>query len=65
MKITDIRVTDLKFSRAPVTLKRHLCTPTAKFRDALSRDVQWFGPYALSLVEVLTDEDLTGIGSML
>ncbi|HEX7115169.1 MAG TPA: enolase C-terminal domain-like protein [Steroidobacter sp.] len=62
MKITDIRVTDLHFSRTPSTLKKHLCTPTSKFRDAPADN--WFGPVALTLVEVLTDEGVTGIGSI-
>jgi hypothetical protein len=39
MKIAGIAITDLKFSRVPVTLERNLCTPTSKFRDALARDV--------------------------
>lgn len=64
MKIADIRVTNLGFSRTPDTLKRHLCTPTSKFRDARSEHVDWFGPVALSLVEVVTDDGVTGIGTI-
>jgi len=63
MKITDIRATNLRFSRNPETLKKHLCTPTSKFRDPLSAGQNWFGPVALTVVEVMTDEGLTGLGS--
>lgn len=64
MRIVDIKVTDLGFSRTPDTLKKNLCTPTAKFRDPLSQGTNWFGPVALTLVEVVTDEDIVGIGSI-
>lgn len=64
MKIADIRVTDLEFSRTPDTLKKNLCTPTSRFRDPLSQGVNWFGPVALSLVEVVTDDDIVGVGSI-
>jgi L-rhamnonate dehydratase len=64
MKIVDIRVTDLQFSRTPDTLKRHLCTPTSKFRGSLASGTNWFGPVALSLVEVFTDEGISGVGSI-
>jgi L-alanine-DL-glutamate epimerase-like enolase superfamily enzyme len=64
MKIVDVRVTDLQFSRAPDTLKKHLCTPTSKFRDDPDGYANWFGPVALSLVEVLTDEGISGFGSI-
>ncbi len=63
MKIVDIKVTDLPFSRAPDTLKKHLCTPTSRF-DASMPGHNWFGPTALSLVEVVTDDGLTGTGSI-
>jgi len=63
--IQDIRVTDLKFSRVPDTLKRNLCTPTSRFKnEAHSRDAQWFGPVALSLVEVETRGGLVGYGTI-
>ena len=64
MRIVDIKVTDLGFSRTPDTLKKNLCTPTAKFRDPLSQGTKWFGPVALTLVEVVTDEDIVGVGSI-
>ncbi|MFA5057871.1 MAG: enolase C-terminal domain-like protein [Opitutaceae bacterium] len=64
MKIVDIKVTELQFSQSPDTLKKHLCTPTSKFRDALAGNVRWFGPVALTLVEVFTDDGVTGLGSI-
>ncbi len=64
MRITGIKVTDLSFSRQPDTLKKNLCTPTTKFRDPLSEGMSWFGPVALSLVEVVTDEGVTGVGTI-
>jgi L-rhamnonate dehydratase len=63
MKIIDIRATNLRFSRTPDTLKKHLCTPTSKFRDPLSMGVNWFGPVALTVIEVVTDEGLIGLGT--
>lgn len=63
MKITDIRATNLRFSRTPDTLKKHLSTPTSKFRDPLSEGMNWFGPVAITVVEVHTDEGLVGLGS--
>ena len=63
--IKDIRATDLKFSRTPDTLKRNLCTPTSRFKnDARSRDAQWFGPVALTLVEVETHGGQIGHGTI-
>jgi L-rhamnonate dehydratase len=64
MKITRIRTTDLSFSRSPDTLKKNLCTPVSKFRDPGDAGRQWFGPVALTLVEVETDAGLTGLGSI-
>ncbi|MFY8216386.1 MAG: enolase C-terminal domain-like protein [Chthoniobacterales bacterium] len=63
MKITDIHATNLQFSRTPDTLKKHLCTPTSKFRDPLSVGQNWFGPVAITVVEVFTDEGITGVGT--
>ncbi len=63
--IKYIRATDLKFSRTPDTLKRNLCTPTSRFKhDAHSRDAQWFGPVALTLVEVETHGGQLGYGTI-
>src|SRR5690348_2858214 len=63
--IKDIRATDLKFSRTPDTLKRNLCTPTSRFKhEPHSRDVQWFGPVALTLVEVETHGGQIGYGTI-
>jgi L-alanine-DL-glutamate epimerase-like enolase superfamily enzyme len=64
MKITDIRTTDLAFSRTPDTLKKNLCTPTSKFRNAGDAGRAWFGPVALTLVEVETDTGITGLGTI-
>ncbi len=63
--ITDIRATDLRFSRTPDTLKRHLCTPTSRFNpDPRSADTQWFGQVALTLVEVETAGGQVGHGTI-
>jgi len=63
--ITDIRATDLRFSRVPITLKRHMCAPTSRFKDdPRSRDAQWFGPVALTLVEVETSGGRLGYGTI-
>lgn len=63
--IKNIRSTDLKFSRVPDTLKRNLCTPTSRFKgEARSRDAQWFGPVALTLVEVETAGGQVGYGTI-
>lgn len=49
----------------PDTLKRNLCTPTSRFKDdARSRDAQWFGPVALTLVEVETTGGQIGYGTI-
>jgi L-rhamnonate dehydratase len=64
MKISDVRVTNLRFSRTPDTLKKNLCTPTSKFRRELDAGRKWFGPCALALVEVVTDNGLTGYGTV-
>lgn len=63
MTITDIKTTDLCFSREPNTLSKNLCTPTSKFRDAHSRQVAWFGPVALTVVEVRAG-DYVGLGTV-
>lgn len=63
MKITDLKTWNLRFSRTPDTLKKNLCTPTSKFRDPLSEGQNWFGPVALTVVEVFTDAGLTGVGT--
>jgi L-alanine-DL-glutamate epimerase-like enolase superfamily enzyme len=63
--IRDIRCTDLRFSRSPDTLKKNLCTPTSRFKhDPHSQDAQWFGPVALTLVEVETAGGLVGHGTI-
>ncbi len=64
MKITEISVTNLRFSREPDTLKRNLCTPTSKFRGPGDAARAWFGPAALALVELRTDTGLVGHGSI-
>jgi len=63
--IKDIRVINLRFSQTPDTLKRNLCTPTSRFKvDPRSRDVQWFGSVALTLVEVETHGGQIGHGTI-
>ena len=63
--ITDIRCTDLCFSQTPNTLKRHLCTPTSRFNDdPRSVNAHWFGPVALTLVEVETAGGEVGHGTI-
>ena len=63
--IKDIRCTDLHFSRTPDTLKKNLCTPTSRFKhDPRSRHAQWFGPVALTLVEVETFGGEIGHGTI-
>lgn len=62
MKIVDVCATELRFSRTPSTLKKHLCTPTSRFEDAPPDG--WFGPVALTLVEVRTDDGITGVGTI-
>lgn len=64
MKIAEIKTTDLRFSRTPDTLKKNLCTPTSKFREAGEASRAWFGPVALTLVEVRTDSGVSGYGTV-
>jgi len=64
MKISDICVTDLRFSRVPLTLRRNMCAPTARFGDGPFPGGSWFGPVALTLVEIATDNGLTGVGTI-
>lgn len=61
MKITAIRTTDLGFSKSPQTLKRNLVSSTSLFDD--HEDQAWFGPGVFTLVEVETDQGMTGIGT--
>jgi L-alanine-DL-glutamate epimerase-like enolase superfamily enzyme len=63
MIITDIKVTDLCFSRTPKTLTKNLCTPTSRFSDERSKNVAWFGPAALTVVEVYAG-DYVGVGTV-
>lgn len=49
----------------PNTLKRHLCTPTNRFNNnPRSINAQWFGPVALTLVEVETAGGEIGHGTV-
>jgi len=61
MKITGIRTRAISFSRAPITLRSHLVSPTSVFTD--HNEKSWFGPCSIVLVEVTTDEGITGIGT--
>lgn len=60
MRITNIKTRALKFSRLPVTLKRHLISPTSIFSESKE---SWFGESSIVIVEVFTDEGLYGIGT--
>lgn len=63
--IKNIRCTDLQFSRRPDTLKKYLCTPTSRFKhDPRAHNAQWFGPVALTLVEVETAGGEIGHGTI-
>lgn len=64
MKITSIEVTNLRFSQTPDTLKKNLCTPFSKFKEPKDAGRKWFGPAALALVEVETDDGLVGHGTV-
>lgn len=59
MKITEVITTAVAFSQAPVTLRRHLVSPTSIFPGEHS----WFGPCSVVVVEVQTDTGLVGIGT--
>lgn len=61
MKISNIRTRAISFSRSPVTLRRHLISPTSIFDD--HNEKSWFGPCSTVIVEVMTDNGLVGIGS--
>jgi len=63
MKITGVRARALKWSRRPATLQSHLVSPTSAFDDHESRGTSWWGPVSLVVVEVFTDDGVTGIGS--
>ncbi len=61
MKITNIRARAISFSRSPITLRSNLISPTSVFEDHSEKS--WFGPCSTVIVEVMTDEGITGIGS--
>ena len=63
MRIKTIRTRNIGFSRAPVTLKRNLVTNTSQFEDFQTREKGWFGKVMCTLVEVQTDDGLTGVGT--
>lgn len=61
MKITNIRTRAISFSRSPITLRSNLISPTSVFED--HNEKSWFGPCSTVIVEVMTDEGITGVGS--
>ena len=61
MKISGIRTRAISFSRSPLTLRSHLVSPTSVFEDHENKS--WFGPCSTVLVEVMTNEGITGIGT--
>jgi len=63
MKIQEIRARNIGFSRSPITLKRNLITNASLFDDFEERSEGWFGKTFCTLVEVTTDDGLTGIGT--
>lgn len=63
MKIANIRVRNIGFSRAPVTLKRNLVTNASQFEDFETKPGGWFGPAMCTLVEVESDTGLAGVGT--
>lgn len=60
MKIASIQATAVAFSRPPVTLRRHLVSPTSVFGGD---NRPWFGPCSVVLVEVATDDGRVGLGT--
>lgn len=63
MKIAKIRVRNIGFSRAPLTLKRNLVTNASQFEDFQTKPGGWFGPAMCTLVEVEGDDGTVGIGT--
>jgi len=63
MRIREIRTRNIGFSRDPLTLKRNLVSNASLFDDFESRREGWFGKAFCTLVEVMTDDGLTGIGT--
>lgn len=61
MKITSIRTTGVGFSRTPETLRTNLVSSTSVFED--HREKAWMGPGVFTLVEIETDEGVSGIGT--
>jgi L-rhamnonate dehydratase len=61
--VTRITTRNIGFSHSPVTLKRNLVTNTSLFEDFQTRPGGWFGPVVCTLVELETDNGLTGIGT--
>ena len=63
MRIKQIRTRNIGFSRVPLTLKRNLVTNTSLFEDFERRPDGWFGNVFCTLVEVVSDDGYTGIGT--
>lgn len=63
MRIVRLRTRNIGFDRAPVTLRSHLVSSTARFEDFRSKPGGWFGPVVFTLLEIETDTGHTGIGS--
>jgi len=63
MRIVRIRARNVGFSRAPVTLKRHLVSNASLFEDFETRPGRWFGNVVCTVVEVEADDGTVGIGT--
>lgn len=63
VSITGVRVRNIGFSRAPVTLKRNLVTNTSLLEDFATREAGWFGPVFCTLVEVESSDGSVGHGT--
>lgn len=63
MIVANIRVSNIGFTRAPATLKRHLVTNTSQFEDFETKPGGWFGSVVCTLVEVENDDGTLGIAT--
>jgi L-rhamnonate dehydratase len=62
LRIAAVRCHAVRWSVPPTVLRRHLARPTAEFDDPRGARDPW-GPVALVVVEVVTDEGLVGLGT--
>jgi L-alanine-DL-glutamate epimerase-like enolase superfamily enzyme len=63
MRIVRVSARNVGFSRAPVTLKRHLVSNASLFEDFETRAGSWFGDIVCTLVEVEADDGTVGTGT--